>query len=106
MEENNTTNQTNEVKQAAEAKQPEQAKAAQPKPAQAKTAQPAKKKNSDKDTFADYKAEFKKIVWPDRADMVKRTATVIVTSLIVGVIIFCMDTVFSAGYSAILGLMG
>lgn len=97
MEENNTTNQTNETKQAAEAKQP--------KPAQAKPAQ-AKKNNSDKDTFADYKAEFKKIIWPDRADMVKRTATVIVTSLIVGVIIFCMDTVFSAGYSAILGLMG
>lgn len=102
MEEKNTTNQTNEGKQAAETKQPQ---AAQAKPAQTKPAQ-AKKKNSDKDTFADYKAEFKKIVWPDRADMVKRTATVIVTSLIVGVIIFCMDTVFSAGYSAILGLMG
>lgn len=93
MEEKNTTNQTNEGKQAAETKQP--------KPVQA-----AKKKNSDRDTFADYKAEFKKIIWPDRADMVKRTATVIVTSLLVGVIIFCMDTVFSAGYSAILGLMG
>lgn len=92
MEEKNTTNQTNEVKQAAETKQP--------KPAQ------AAKKKSDKDTFADYKAEFKKIIWPDRADMVKRTATVIVTSLLVGVIIFCMDTAFSAGYSAILGLMG
>ena len=42
MEEKNTTNQTNEVKQAAETKQP--------KPAQ------AAKKKSDKDTFADYKA--------------------------------------------------
>ena len=74
MEEKNITNQTNEVKQT--------------KPApQAK----AKKKDNDKDTFADYKAEFKKIVWPTRIEVVKKTATVIVTSFIIGVIIFCMD---------------
>ena len=61
MEEKNITNQTNEVKQT--------------KPApQAK----AKKKDNDKDTFADYKAEFKKIVWPTRIEVVKKTATVIV----------------------------
>ena len=85
MEEKNITNQTNEVKQT--------------KPApQAK----AKKKDNDKDTFADYKAEFKKIVWPTRIEVVKKTATVIVTSFI----IFCMDTVFTAGYSAIIGLLG
>ena len=75
MEEKNITNQTNEVKQT--------------KPApQAK----AKKKDNDKDTFADYKAEFKKIVWPTRIEVVKKTATVIVTSFIIGVIIFCMDS--------------
>lgn len=89
MEEKNITNQTNEVKQT--------------KPAQAAK---AKKKGNDKDTFADYKAEFKKIVWPTRPEVVKSTATVIVTSLIVGAIIFCMDTVFNAGYSAIIGLLG
>ena len=66
----------------------------------------AKKKDNDKDTFADYKAEFKKIVWPTRIEVVKKTATVIVTSFIIGVIIFCMDTVFTAGYSAIIGLLG
>ena len=89
MEEKNITNQTNEVKQT--------------KPApQAK----AKKKDNDKDTLADYKAEFKKIVWTTRIEVVKKTATVIVTSFIIGVIIFCMDTVFTAGYSAIIGLLG
>lgn len=98
MEEKNNTNQTNEVKQAA----PEAKQAKQSKPAKAAD----KKKNNDKDTFADYKAEFKKIIWPSKGDIVKRTATVIVTSLIVGVIIFCMDTVFSTGYSAIIGLLG
>ena len=92
MEEKNITTQTNEVKQT--------------KPApQAKTTK-ATKKDNGKDTFADYKAEFKKIVWPSRPDVVKKTATVIVTSLIVGAIIFCMDTVFNAGYSAIIGLLG
>ena len=92
MEEKNITNQTNEVKQT--------------KPApQAKTAKTTKKGN-DKDTFADYKAEFKKIVWPARPEVVKKTATVVVTSLIIGAIIFCMDTVFNAGYSAIIGLLG
>lgn len=92
MEEKNITNQTNEVKQT--------------KPApQAKTAK-ATKKDNDKDTFADYKAEFKKIVWPSRPEVAKKTVTVVVTSLIIGAIIFCMDTVFTAGYSAIIGLLG
>ncbi|MBR5270411.1 MAG: preprotein translocase subunit SecE, partial [Anaerotignum sp.] len=52
------------------------------------------------------KAEFKKIVWPDRPEVVKKTATVVVTSLIIGAIIFCMDTVFNAGYGVIIGLLG
>ena len=98
-EEKNITTQTNEEKQTSEAKQVSEAKQAKP---QAK----AKKKDNDKDTFADYKAEFKKIVWPTRVEVVKKTATVIVTSFLIGVIIFCMDTVFTAGYSAIIGLLG
>ena len=90
MEEQNITYQTNQVK------------LTKPAP-QEKT---AKKKDNDKDTFADYKAEFKKIVWPTRPEVVKRTATVTVTSFIIGAIIFCMDTGFTAGYSAIIGLLG
>ena len=69
MEEKNITNQTNEVKQTKPAPQAKKAKAT--------------KKGNDKDTFADYKAEFKKIVWPDRPEVVKKTATVVVTSLII-----------------------
>lgn len=88
MEEKNITNQTNEPKA------PKQVK-----PKQAK-------KDNDRDGFSDYKAEFKKIIWPSRSDIVKRTFTVVVTSLMVGVVIFCMDTVFTAGYSSIIGLLG
>ncbi|AMJ42162.1 preprotein translocase subunit SecE [Anaerotignum propionicum] len=85
MEEKQNINQTSETKQA--------------KPKQVK-------KNSDRDGFAEYKAEFKKIIWPGRPEIAKKTFTVIVTSLILGVLIFCMDSVFSAGYSAIIGLLG
>ncbi|WP_317855698.1 preprotein translocase subunit SecE [Chakrabartyella piscis] len=64
------------------------------------------KKNDGKDSFADYKAEFKKIVWPDRPEVIQKTFTVIVTSLLIGAIIFCMDTVFSTAYNGIIGLLG
>ena len=70
----------------------------------------SKAKKSDKPSFsetvADYKAEFKKIIWPNRSETVKNTITVIVTSLLIGAIIFCMDTVFAGGYNFILGLLG
>ena len=89
MEEKNMTspNETKEVKKVT----PKQSKHSEGK---------------ERDGFADYKAEFKKIVWPGRVDIVKSTATVIVTSLIVGVIITCMDTVFSAGYDTLINLLG
>ena len=67
-------------------------------------------KKNDKPTFsetiADYKAEFKKIVWPTRQELAKKTVTVILTSLLVGVIITCMDMVYSGGYDYILTLLG
>ena len=45
--------------------------------------------------FKGMKAEFKKIVWPSRKEVGKNTVTVIVTSLIIGAVIFCMDTVIT-----------
>ena len=59
---------------------------------QNKKQKPETKKSSFSDKVQDYKAEFKKIVWPNRAEVGKKTLTVIVTSLLVAVIIFCMDT--------------
>lgn len=43
----------------------------------------------------DCKAETKKIIWPDRAEVFKKTGTVIFTSLLVGAILFAMDSVYS-----------
>lgn len=55
---------------------------------------------------ADHKAEFRKIVWPKKDEVAKKTVTVIVTSLFIGLIIFCMDTVFTGGQNLAMSLLG
>lgn len=90
MEEKNTTNPSGKNESKKQKKQPN-------------------KKNTKptfSETVADYKAEFKKIVWPTRQELAKKTVTVILTSLLVGVIVSCMDIVYSAGYDCILNLLG
>ena len=56
---------------------------------------------SDKKTlaghFKDIKAEFNKVVWPGKKDLVKQTTTVIITSGIVGGIIVGYDAIFAFG---------
>jgi len=47
------------------------------------------------------KAEFKKIVWPSRNDVIKQTVLIIVVTVILGVIIKFLDT----GIQALLGLI-
>ena len=64
------------------------------------------KKPTLSETIADYKAEFKKIVWPTKQDLARKTVTVILTSLLVGIIVSCMDIIYSAGYDCILSLLG
>ena len=69
----------------------------------------AKKSSNKKEglsqKLADCKAESKKIIWPNRETIKKNTVTVIVTSLIFGVIIFGMDTVYTTVMNLVLGLM-
>lgn len=45
----------------------------------------------------EYKGEFKKIVWPSRPELIKKTITVMIACAIVGVIILAMDYVFGLG---------
>ncbi|MEY8321760.1 preprotein translocase subunit SecE [Lachnospiraceae bacterium 46-61] len=89
MEENNTTNPSEKNESKKQKKQPN------------KNAKP-----TFSETIADYKAEYKKIVWPTKQDLARKTVTVILTSLLVGVIVSCMDIVYSAGYDCILSLLG
>ena len=59
------------------------------------------KKNSEagsdivKGIFHEYRAEFRKIVWPGRETLVKHTITVIAVSLIFGAYIALMDGVYA-----------
>ena len=40
------------------------------------------------------KAEFKKIVWPTKDDIVKETVAVISSSIVIGIIISILDFIF------------
>ncbi|WP_058485981.1 preprotein translocase subunit SecE [Defluviitalea phaphyphila] len=55
-----------------------------------------------KSFFQQFKGEFKKIIWPNREDLIKQTTTVIVTSLIVSGIVFVIDIVYSKGFDFIM----
>ncbi len=45
--------------------------------------------------FKDYKSEFKKIVWPEWNDTLRQSGVVIAAIVVVGAVIFCLDTAFS-----------
>ena len=47
--------------------------------------------------FSGVKAEFKKIVWPDRQETLKQSVAVVAISVVVGVIIALIDYVAKNG---------
>ena len=57
------------------------------------TVEKAKKKN----WFKGLKAEFKKIIWPDKKTLVKQTVAVITCSVILGAIIAVVDALIQYG---------
>ena len=54
--------------------------------------------------FKGVKAEFKKIVWPDKTTLAKESAAVVVISVILGAIIALVDAAIKFGLDKILGL--
>ena len=46
--------------------------------------------------FKDFKAELKKVIWPTPKQLVNNTIAVIAIVVIVGVIVFVLDTIFKA----------
>ena len=50
------------------------------------------------------KAEWHKIIWPTREDLIKKTATVSVVSVVLGVIIAILDFLIQNGIDVLLGL--
>ena len=54
--------------------------------------------------FKDEKGECKKIVWPDRKNVLKSTAVVLVVVTILAVILWLVDTGLSEGIQALINL--
>ena len=54
--------------------------------------------------FKGLKAEFKKIIWPDKKSVAKQTVAVVSVSVVVGLIIALMDWVIQYGVDFLVGL--
>ncbi len=52
--------------------------------------------------FKGLKAEYRKIIWPNREDIAKQTTAVLVCSLILGAIIAGLDFAFKTGFGLII----
>ena len=59
----------------------------------------SKEKAPKKSFFKGVKAEFKKISWPAREQMLKQSVAVICISLVLGMIITLLDKVLQVGVS-------
>jgi len=53
--------------------------------------------------FDGLKAEFKKIVWPDRESLLKSTVAVITVTIILGALIVVLDYLFEHGMGYLIG---
>ena len=54
-------------------------------------------KQKKKSWFKGLKAEFKKIIWPDKKTLAKQTVAVIVCSVVLGAIIAVIDALVQQG---------
>lgn len=69
-----------------------------------KMAETTKKKESRiKTWWTGVKAEFLRIIWPDKATIIRQTVVVVVITIIVGVLISLIDSVVQLGLDAIIG---
>ena len=57
-----------------------------------------------KSWFEGLKAEFRKIIWSNRQDLVKQTTAVVVVSVVLGIIIALLDFVVQNGIDFLVSL--
>ena len=55
-----------------------------------------------KSLFKTMKAEFRKIIWPDKQTLVKKTTATIVVSVCLGALIALIDFLFKSGINLII----
>ena len=63
-----------------------------------------KKTNKISGFFEGVKAEFNKIIWPNKDDIIKQTTAVVVISVISGAVIAVLDYAFGAGINFLTSL--
>ena len=62
-------------------------------------------KEKEKKSWLDgLQAEFKKIIWPNRADLARETGAVVAVSIVLGMIIALMDFIFQYGVNILVGI--
>ena len=61
-------------------------------------------KSAKKSWFDGLKAEFKKIIWPDRKSLVKQTGAVVAVSIVLGVMIAVLDFIFQYGIDILVNI--
>ncbi|BDF35519.1 MULTISPECIES: preprotein translocase subunit SecE [Lachnospiraceae] len=57
----------------------------------------AEQKTQKKSWFKGLKAEFRKIIWPDKMTLAKQTAAVVSVSVVLGIIIAVIDFLVQNG---------
>ncbi len=78
------------IEEVASAKKPETSKKSGKKNAKPK-----------KHFFKGVRAEFKKIIWPDKMSIVKQTTAVVIISVLLGAVIKVLDMIIQLGLSLI-----
>ena len=58
-----------------------------------------------KNIYTIYRSEFMKIVWPSRAELIRKTITVSVVSLLFGAYIAALDGILAQIFSSLVGLL-
>ena len=61
------------------------------------TAKEAAPKAPKKSWFKGLKAEFKKVIWPDKKSVAKQTTAVVIISVILGALIKLIDMIIQLG---------
>ena len=68
------------------------------------TAKEVAAKAPKKSWFKGLKAEFKKIVWPDKKSLARESAAVVASAVALGIIIKIIDVVINYGLEFLMGL--
>ena len=64
----------------------------------------SEKKTQKKSWFKGLKAEFKKIIWPDKKSLARESAAVVASAVALGIIIKVLDVIINYGIEFLMSL--